>query len=99
MPGPETVYFIGGNPIYIDTAETSVCINRSITVSDIVWQGITADGKTLVLATDDSSAAGSNILSRAGKQNIPMSVIPSKRTFSNLYVRTMESGFLEITLE
>lgn len=99
MPGPEKVYFIGGNPIYVDTAETSICVNRSITVGDIVWQGITADGATLVLATDDSSAAGSNILSRKGKQDIPMSVIPRKRTFSNLYVRTMSSGFLEINLE
>ena len=92
-------YFVGGNPVHITAAETLVCLNQSITVDDIIWHGITADGSTLVLAKDSTSATASDILSRNGKADIDISVIPRKRTFSDLYVRTMSSGFLEINLE
>jgi len=100
MPGPEKVYFVGGNPIHITAAETWVCLNHGITVDSMVWHGITADGSTIIVAKDASSAEASNLYSRTGKQDIPMSLIPGEeKSFSALYVREMSSGFLEINLK
>jgi hypothetical protein len=88
-----------GNPIIITAAETWVCKGVNKTIKSMVWNTVTADGSSLVLSKDASSAESSQYCTRVGKQDIDISVYPEPVTFSYLYVQTMDSGQLEIHLD
>jgi hypothetical protein len=91
-------YKLGGNPIRVSTAETWVVRDQAITIDSIIWTSLSADG-TLILAKDSTSAASSNLISRVGQECADMTIIPHELTLSNLYVRTMGAGHIEIFLK
>jgi len=87
---------LAGNPIIITTAETWITHDMCLAADQILWINCTADGLTLVLAKNDTSAKASNMATRYGKEGVDISIFPQPMVFSSLYLRTLESGHIEI---
>jgi len=82
------------NPKRLDTA--AVAINTDPTkILEMVWTNITGDGDDLVL-TD--IASGSTLVARKGKAGVDQIVLNVPTVYPRLYLTTIDSGVLEVTV-